>query len=147
MKRNVFFLAVGFWLSLAIKDIYFLLILFVCGLFLLCAINTKYLGILVIWIMVCLVSLCFYPEQPTIPKPGTYVIEEIKANYAIASDSTTKVLLYDLQDIDYGDQYKIKEFKHVHSLNNLSLFSFEQYLQTSDIYYQGNVHKNSLVQK
>ena len=147
MKRNVFFLAVGFWLSLAIKDIYFLLILFVCGLFLFCATNTKYLGILVIWIMVCLVSLCFYPEQPTIPKPGTYVIEEIKTNYAIASDSTTKVLLYDLQDIDYGDQYKIKEFKHVHSLNNLSLFSFEQYLQTSDIYYQGNVHKNSLVQK
>lgn len=147
MKRNMFFLVVGFWLSLAIKDIYFLLILFVCGLFLFCATNTKYLGILVLWIMVCLVSLCFYPMRPTMPKPGTYVIEEIKTNYAIASDSTTKILLYDLQDADYGDQYDIKEFKRVHSLNNLSLFSFEQYLQTSDIYYQGIVHKDSLVQK
>ncbi|WP_303972578.1 hypothetical protein, partial [Faecalicoccus pleomorphus] len=85
--------------------------------------------------------------RPTMPKPGTYVIEEIKTNYAIASDSTTKILLYDLQDADYGDQYDIKEFKRVHSLNNLSLFSFEQYLQTSDIYYQGIVHKDSLVQK
>lgn len=147
MRKNTFFLSIGFWLLLAVKDINFLFIIFIVGLILFYKLNTKYIFIFLIWIFLCLVSVCFYNLHDTIPKPGIYVVDEIKKNYVIASDHTSKVILYDVDDVDYGDRYEIKDFKRIHSLNNISLFSFEYYLKESNIAYQGIVKKDALKEK
>lgn len=147
MRKNTFFLSIGFWLLLAVKDINFLFIIFIVGLILFYKLNTKYIFIFLIWIFLCLMSVCFYNLHDTIPKPGIYDVDEIKKNYVIASDHTSKVILYDVDDVDYGDRYEIKDFKRIHSLNNISLFSFEYYLKESNIAYQGIVKKDALKEK
>ena len=61
-------------------------------------------------------------------KPGEYTVYEVKANYALARNGRAKIVLYQVPNAAYGDRYAVQTLEPIHSLHNLSLFSFEAHM-------------------
>ncbi len=61
-------------------------------------------------------------------KPGEYTVYEVKANYALARTGRAKIVLYQVPNAAYGDRYAVQTLEPIHSLHNLSLFSFEAHM-------------------
>ena len=59
---------------------------------------------------------------------GEYTVYEVKANYALARNGRAKIVLYQVPNAAYGDRYAVQTLEPIHSLHNLSLFSFEAHM-------------------
>lgn len=146
MKRQVLFVTLGFWALVGASDFTFMMVLLIVGsLFLWLMFHQKFW--LLIWTITCLVSVILYPKPISAPQSGIYTVDEIKSGYVVASQRDSHILLYDLPNAAYEDQYEVKHFDAIHSLKNIGSFSFETYLKGKGIGYQGYSDATHLVQR
>lgn len=140
MKYFCLFAAFGFWISIAIKDVFYVcLFIMVFSLFLMYRFKRKL--IVIIW---ALFTVCFvvYINKPIEePQPGQYMIYEIKPKYCLARKDNVSIIVYGIEDPEYYDVYKISEFEKVNTIKNIGQFVFEEYLHKQSIYYSANVSR------
>lgn len=139
MRKQIFFLTLGFWALLCVAHPVFMVVWLVCGtVFFWILFRQK--RCLILWIFLCLSSVLLYPQPIGTPVPGVYTVTEIKKDYVLAKKAGHTVLLYDLPEAVFDDQFEIKDFDEIHSLNNSDLFSFESYMRQQQVAYQGNTN-------
>ena len=140
MKYFCLFAAFGFWISIVIKDVFYVcLFIMVFSLFLMYRFKRKL--IVIIW---ALFTVCFvvYINKPIEePQPGQYMIYEIKPKYCLARKDNVSIIVYGIEDPEYYDVYKISEFEKVNTIKNIGQFVFEEYLHKQSIYYSANVSR------
>ena len=146
MKKICFLIVLGCWFSLLVDNLIFVMgWIFLYGT-VLYRYSKKFVWFL-IWAGICLFLAVLDGQTPSPPKEGDYTIYQIKENYVFAHDRSVKVVVYGLSDAQFYDIIHLSEFEKVHSLQNISLFSFEDYLKEENIYYQANADATSLVQR
>ena len=121
----------GIWICFVMKDIYLILcfsIIFSIYLY----IRFKKKFIVLLWFLCSFLTLFFFPSYHPAEK-GTYEIIEIKNKYCIARNEDTKVVVYGLDQANFGDKYQLDEFENIYSLKNIHQFNFESYMNKNNI--------------
>lgn len=87
-----------------------------------------------IWFLmsgILMVSLWYHTSPPA--QEGIYEVISIRSNYSLAQKDRSQVLVYET-NVDLGDQLYLSNFQTIHSINNLGLFCFQQFLNQRGIY-------------
>ena len=135
----------GIWICFVLKDIYLILcfsIIFSIYLY----IRFKKKFIVLLWFLCSFLTLFFFPSYHPAEK-GTYEIIEIKNKYCIARNEDTKVVVYGLDQANFGDKYQLDEFENIYSLKNIHQFNFESYMNKNNIYECTNGKENQCIKK
>lgn len=123
--------AICFWMTTLFRDIYFVFIFLLCLLYLFYRLKEKrWMSLYVIFVF--LFALITLYQKPA--HPGQYTVYEIKQNYALARQGRQKLVLYDVEDLSYYDRVEVEKIETLHSLDNLSLFSFEEHMAKKGIF-------------
>ncbi|HIW17533.1 MAG TPA: MBL fold metallo-hydrolase [Candidatus Faecalicoccus intestinipullorum] len=146
MKKMFFLIVLGCWVSLIIDDPFLDLIWIFLYVLVLAGCSKRVIW-LFIWGIFSLFFLVLDHQLPVTPKEGEYTIYQIRENYVLAQNKNIKVIVYGIDDPMFYDVIYLSEFEKVHSLKNLSLFSFVDYLKEDNIFFQSNVDQTSLVRR
>lgn len=138
MKEVLVLSALCIW-GMQLIPVYWLRILFaaLCGLFFLLRFRSlKPFGLFAL----CACLFLFHPfvlqDHTSNPRPGLFRVVQVRKSYVIAeNEHKEKAVVYEAQDLAFGDQLELEEFERIHSLKNESLFCFEDYLNQKGIYY------------
>lgn len=138
-----FILLVGFWFCLIFEDsllVFMFSILF--GIYLLARFKNKF--IVYLWILLACSSLLLRDNYIQ-AKEGIYIIEEIKTNYCIAGNKESRIIVYGLENPNFGDSYYFDEFDEIVSVKNIHQFNFEDYMHSKNIYESTQAGDNQLI--
>ena len=136
MPMMIFLLVMGFWGCCLIQNAYLILsFAFIYSIFL--YFRFKKLFVQILWIGLCILS-CFLSKTYVVSTEGNYTITSIKANYCLASNGQTTIVLYDIEQPGFGDVYDVSSFEKIHSLHNIHQFSFQEYMNHLNIYEQAS---------
>ncbi len=137
MSDLILYLAIAFIACLGLKDVFFICIFsIVFFIFLFLRYHSFFWNF--IWILCTIVACCVVQDIEVEPIKGNYEVIEIKKGYAIAKNEDTSILLYNVDECNYGQIYYVSSFEKIHSLKNITLFSFEDYMAKQHIYYSAN---------
>ena len=146
MKKQIFCMALGFWMIVITGDILFTFLFFLLYGLYLYSVNQK-LVVLFLWLLCCLFSLMLLPQSIDAPVSGEYTVYRVKKNYALAQNQNDRIILYGLKDPGIFDTYYVETFEKVYSLDNISMFSFSSYLKEEKIAYSAQVSETNLISK
>lgn len=146
MKKQIFCMALGFWMIVITGDILFTFLFFLLyGLYLYSV--SKHFVILFPWLLCCLFSLTLLPQSIDEPESGEYTVYRVKKNYTLAQNQNERIILYGLKDPGLYDTYYVETFEKVYSLDNISMFSFSSYLKEEKIAYSAQVNETDLISR
>lgn len=69
------------------------------------------------------------------PSAGPYRITEVRKAYCVASNNSSSVLVYGLEDGNFGQIWQLDCFEPVYSLKNEPLFAFESFAKGRGLYF------------
>lgn len=99
----------------------------------------------------CFLALVFvslYPKTPSIPVRKQVMVREIKGKYIIGNTGEQNVIIYGVQDANYGDILYIKgDYQKVDTIYNIGMFHFQTWLHRRNIDYQINAKHVTIKKK
>lgn len=119
-----------FWTTTLFRDIYFIFIFLLCLIYLSYRLKERRWGLIYVFCVFLFIATTAYPKSP---QPGQYTVYEIKQNYALARQGRQQLVIYDAEDLSYYDRLDVEKIESLHSLDNLSLFSFEEHMEKRGI--------------
>lgn len=132
MHNSLLFVAFYFGMSLFIDSPFNLLLLFLALFYYIKHYQNKK-GLILILFLFCF--LCMPHSSSKFPSKVVR-IDEVRANYAIASDSKGKYLLYNVKKIDLMDLVQIEgTFEKINNAKNRDTFQFENLCRNRGIKY------------
>lgn len=148
VKYEWLWLSLGFWFLHCLFDFKSSLIVFsLFGFFL--YFRFKKIWVLGLWCLFYLIYALNLPQEKPLLHEKTYTIQEIRSSYCIAGDKKgNKLLIYGLENPAFFDTLQIssKQIEPISSLENLNLFSWKNYMNKQQIYYQTRSTDKNIIQ-
>ncbi len=133
---NFFVLALCFYL-VTIPDLYYAFFLFVfLILFLWIRFHQKKL--LFLFLSLFLLNSVSKLPPPALDLSKDFSVVTIKKGYALASNRSGTIVLYEPEKLHYQDQIRVHSSRAIESLGNFTLFSFEKHMASQRIYEQAD---------
>lgn len=86
--------------------------------------------------------------QPELPTTDIVVVKEIRSSYVIGEADGQKVILYSLEDINFGDVLKVDgDYQEIDGIHNDGEFYFVQWANRKGIYYSLNVKNYQVIRQ
>ncbi len=100
----------------------------------------------VVWVLLAVTAMSQFSAQEK-PEPAVYVITEIRSSYAIGRNETknSEVVIYQPDNLVFGDRIRLEEFEEIHSLNNPGVFSFERNMKKRGICFSADARSGEIV--
>lgn len=98
--------------------------------------SLKPFGIFALCVCVFLLHPFMLKDHTQPPQPGEFQVVQIRKSYVITENrQKEKAVVYDAQDLSFGDKVVLEDFEEIHTVKNEGLFCFEDYLNKKGIYY------------
>ena len=144
MKSFLVLLFIGYWISLTLKFSYvFVFFGILYGIYLYSLYKRK--SYILLWLFCCILSGMLTVQESNIPDKGEYTIYEIRNQYVLATDGSSKVVLYGIEHPNFGYTYHVSDFEKIHSLHNIGLYDFEKAMHKKGIDYSSNISDDHLI--
>lgn len=102
----------------------------------------------IVGMIFCTCIYLWIPVEKNEPIDFEGRISEIKTSYTIVQLQTQKVLVYGLENVNYGDTVKFEGiYAEIDGIHNFNQFYFKEYMNRKNIYYSIQVEKFEILEE